>query len=264
MLGGTAVIAAVVLAGGAVLLSRQPPPLGEEHEPNDDAIQANKIAPGTPVTGFLGKRHSTTEPDRDAFVVPWPAGSRRVVTVAVTGLPNIDLSLTVNDGDGLHGATVDEAGIGGGEVMHRRQVDGPIVITVTEVLPKDQKLPIENVSDPYTLTVTQDAIPGEAEPNNMEADATPIGLGEELRGYLDTRGDVDLLHWTGEPGRYDVVVRADGVPLVWRLPDGQARTPGAAAVELRKGDVIRLERTDRSGTGALPGRDVPWSIVVTK
>src|SRR5207344_2331096 len=110
-------------------------------------------------------------------------------TVAVTGLPNIDVTLSVNDGDGLHGATVDEAGVGAGEVLHRRAVDGPIAITVGEALGKDQKLPIENVSDPYTLTVTEETLAGEAEPNNMDADANPLALTEELRGYLDTRLD---------------------------------------------------------------------------
>ena len=192
------------------------------------------------------------------------------MTVAVTGLPNIDVNLTVNDGDGLHGATVDEAGVGAGEVLHRREVDGPIVITVGEVLPKDQRLPIENVSDPYTLTVVEEALPGEAEPNNMEADATPLAPGAELRGYLDTRADIDLLRWTGAPGTYHIVVRGDGLPMVWRLPDGKLRTPGAAAIELATGDVIRLERSDRSidpsrsASGPLAGRDVPWSVIVTK
>ncbi|HEY0191200.1 MAG TPA: serine/threonine-protein kinase, partial [Kofleriaceae bacterium] len=104
LLGGTGVIVAGAIAAGAVLLSREPPSLGEEREPNDELTQANRIAAGVPVTGYLGKRHSTTEPDRDVYVVPWPAASRRIVTVAVTGLPNLDVVLTVNDGDGLHGA----------------------------------------------------------------------------------------------------------------------------------------------------------------
>jgi serine/threonine-protein kinase len=264
VLGGAATVVAVVIAGGAAVVARDPAPLRAEQEPNDDAAQANKIAAGTPVTGFLGKRHSPTEPDRDTYLVAWPAGSRRVISVAVTGLPNIDVRLTVNDGDGLHGATVDEAGVGSGEVMHRRQIDGPIVITVGETLAKDQKFPIENVSDAYTLTVSEDTLTGEAEPNNMEADATPLAPGDELHGYLDTRLDVDLLRWTGDTGSYNIVVRSDGVPLVWRLADGKARTPGAATIELHKGDVIRLERTDRTGTGPLVGRDGQWSVIVTK
>jgi hypothetical protein len=59
-------------------------------------------------------------------------------------------------------------------------------------------------------------------------------------------------------------VRADGLPLTWRVADGKPRTPGAASVELHKGDMIRLERADRADKGSLPGRDVMWSIVVTK
>jgi serine/threonine-protein kinase len=262
--GGSAAVAAAAIAGAVVVVTREPPSLGEEREPNDDAVQANRIAPGAPVTGVLGKRHSPSEPDRDCYVVQWPSDSRRVVTVAVTGIPNLDIRLSVNDSDGLHGATVDEAGIGGGEVLHRRAVDGPIVITVSEVMAKDQRFPIENVSDRYTLTVSEEPLAGETEPNNIDADANPLALGRELRGYLDTRLDVDLVRWTGESGSYSVVVRGDGVPLVWRLPDGKARTPGLATVELHLGDLIRLERTDRGGTGSLAGRDGQWSVVVSK
>ncbi len=260
----TCAVAVALIAGGVVLASRGTPTLRDEREPNDDVAQANNIAAGAPVTGFLGKRHSPTEPDRDVYVVQWPTGSRRVVTVAVTSVPNIDIKLSVNDGDGLHGATVDEVGVGAGEVLHRREVDGPVVITVAETLGKDDKLPIENVSDPYTLSITEETLAGEAEPNNMDADANPLVLTHELRGYLDTRLDVDLLRWTGETGNYHIIIRADGVPLVWRLPDGKPRTPGAAAIELHQGDLIRLERTDRGGKGPLVGRDGEWSVVITK
>jgi len=263
VLGGTAALALGALGAGAVLVTRESPPLREEREPNDDTAHANRIAAGAPVTGFLGKRHSSSEPDRDVYVVPWQSGSRRVVTVAVTGLSNLDVNLSVNDGDGLHGATIDESGVGAGEVLHRRLVDGPVVVTVGETLARGQQ-PIENVSDPYTLTVTEEALPGETEPNNMEADANPLVLTEELRGYLDTRSDVDLLRWTGDTGSYRIVVRGDGVPLVWRLPDGKARTPGAAAIELQRGDVIRLERTDRGAAGPPATGGGPWSVIVTR
>jgi serine/threonine protein kinase len=259
-------VAALVggIGAGAVMLSRETPTLREEREPNDDVSHANRIAPGAPVLGFLGKRQSPTEPDRDVYLVQWPTGSRRIVTVSVSGLSNIDVNLNVNYGDGLHGATVDETGVGAGETLHRREIDGPILVTVGETLGKDQKLPIENVSDPYTLTVTEETMAGETEPNNMDADANPLVITEEVRGYLDSRLDVDLLRWTGETGNYNLVVRADGLPLVWRLPDGKPRTPGAAKVDLSRGDLIRLERTDRGGKGPLVGRDAQWSVVVTK
>jgi serine/threonine-protein kinase len=263
-------IAAAIVLGAAGVAAyaamREPPPLTEEREPNDDVGQANRIAAGQPVTGYIGKRRSPQDGDRDVFVVRWPAGERRIVTVRVTGIPNMDITLAVADGDGQHGASTDAGGIGDGEVMHRRSIDGSLVVTVEEKMTKDMKLPVENVSDPYTLTVTEEPEnAGETEPNNTDADANPLAPTEELRGYLDHRDDIDVLRWTGPDGKYDVIVRADGLPLAWRVGEGNLRTPGAANdLPLRKGDLITLERTDRDGTGPLAGRDASWSIVVTQ
>ena len=267
-LGATLLIVAGIGAGGAWYLTRPTPPLTEEREPNDDTAHANHIAAGQPVTGFLGKRRSPAAGDRDVFVVPWASGTRRVVTVRVSGIPNLDLSLSTTDGDGLHGTVADEAQVGGGEVLHRRAIDGPLVVTVDEVQ-AGSGLPVENVSDPYTLEVSEDDPAGEVEPNNTDADANPLAPTRELRGYLDTRGDVDVLRWTGGDGTFDVIVRPDlgapALPLVWRLEDGKARTPGAATVPLHAGELIRIERSDRDKppAGALPARDTQWSIVAT-
>src|SRR5262249_15840202 len=90
--------------------TRDPGLLHEEREPNDDAAHANKIAPGS-VTGYIGKRRSLQEGDRDVYVVNWPSGSRRVVTVAVTGIPNLDINLAGADGDRLHGAAARQGGV---------------------------------------------------------------------------------------------------------------------------------------------------------
>ena len=260
---GAAFLVAGAAAAAVWYVTREPATTRTEREPNDDVMQANRIAPNTPVTGYLGKRRSQTEGDRDAYVVQWPGGGHHVVTVTVTGLPNIDVNLAVSDGDGQHGVIVDEGGVGEGESLHRRATDGQLVVAVGQTIGKDQKLPVENVSDPYTITVTEErAEAGETEPNNLAADATALELGRELHGYLDVRGDIDLLRWTGEPGTYTVVVRGDGLPLQWRIGDGVRRTPGQATVELDRGAVIRIERTEQSGV--LRGRDAPWSIVVAK
>jgi serine/threonine-protein kinase len=248
-------------AGGAAWLVTRPAPLHRaEVEPNNDAEHATRIAGGE-VTGFLGKRVSATEGDRDYFRVMWPAGRRRVATVRVQPPPNIDVSLTLDDG--VHAATADEGGLGEPEVLHRRTIDGPMTVTIAQTL-GGQRFPVENVSDPYALTISEETGGGEAEPNGTEPDATLLVLAQELTGYLDTRQDVDFVRWTGDDGTYSVEVGANGIPLVWRLPDGKMRTPGVATVTLRRGDVLRLERTDRAGQGALPGRDVQWSIVVRK
>ena len=56
--------------------------------------------------------------------------------------------------------------------------------------------------------------------------------------------------------------------MQWQVGDGQPRTPGATRLELKHGDLIRLERTSEkgpnAGKGPLVARDQPWSIVVTK
>ena len=262
VIGTTALFAAGLAGAGVYAVTREPQPVREEKEPNNEPAHADKIAAGVPVTGYLGKRISPQEGDRDAFVVRWPAGEKRMIDVTVTAPPNVDINLSVNDGDGLHGATVDEGGVGEPEMLHRRAIDGPVIVAVGETV--HDSYAVENVSDPYTLTVTEDKTPGESEPNGIEADATPLGLTREVRGYLDTRQDVDLLRWTGEDGTYNVIVRADQLPLAWRVDDGKARTPGAATVALHKGSLFKLDRTDRADKGALKGRDAMWSVVVTK
>jgi hypothetical protein len=256
---------ALVLLGAAGaaawFLMRETPPLDAESEPNNDGNHATKIAAGREVTGFLGRRASVQDGDRDTFLVSWPAGSQRVVTVRVTGLPNIDIHLAIASTNGARAAMSDEGRVGEGEVLHRRNVEGPLVITVGETLRKGE-LPVENVSDPYVLTVTEEKLAGEIEPNMTDADANPLELTHEMRGYLDARDDVDQLRWTSNDGTYRVIVRADGVPLAWRTSDGKARTPGSAQLTLKRGELIRLERTDRTGTGTLTARDAMWSIVV--
>jgi len=254
---GTGLLAAGGAAALALYLTRPPPTTTAEREPNDDPAQADRIAPGAPVTGFLGKRRGPTEGDRDVYALQLRGGGRHIVSVSVSGIPNLDLSLAINN------LVVDEGGVGAGEAVHRRAVDGPVTITIAQTMGKEQKLPVENVSDPYTLVVTEEAAEGgEIEPNNMEADATELAPGRAVRGFLDSRADVDLLRWTGDGGTFDVVVRADGLPLQWRVGDGARRTPGAAKLELKRGDVIRIERRDQSGP--LVGADAPWSIVVTR
>ena len=234
---------------------RPPGVLAEESEPNNDAAHANPVA--STVRGFLGKRIDGNEGDRDFY--RFAGNGRRVVTVTVSPIPNIDINVVIDDTTG-HSTTIDEGGVGEGEALHRRVIDGALIVSVSQTRIKDSKLPTENVSDQYELTIVEErADAGEVEPNNMEADATPLLPTYELRGYLDTKDDVDQLRWTGESGTYIVVVRADGVPLQWKLGGGAARTPGEATIELKKGELIRIERNPAQ---AQTKRDGSWSIVV--
>ncbi len=242
-------------AAGAWFFMRPAGVLAEESEPNNDTEHANRVA--TSVRGFLGRRIDANEGDRDFY--QFPGAGRRVVTVTVSAIPNIDINLVLDDTTG-HSTTIDEGRVGEGETLHRRVIDGALIVSVGQTRVKDSKLPTENVSDAYELTIVEErADAGEVEPNNMEADSTQLLPTYELRGYLDTKDDVDMLRWTGETGTYIVVVRADGIPLQWKLSDGAARTPGEATLELKKGELVRIERNPAQ---AQTKRDGSWSIVV--
>ncbi len=253
------------IAAGVWLMLRPPQALTAEHEPNNDRTEANRIEINTEVTGYLGKRIAPRAADIDTYIVP-SSGQRRVVTVTVTSPPNVDVNLAIEDAGGTMRAAPDEATLGGAEALHRRRIDGAIIVTVAQTVPPGTAYVTENVSDPYTLVVTEErADTGEVEPNNSEADATVWVPNAELHGYLDARLDTDLLRFSGEAGTYSVVVRADGVPLAWSLAGDKPRTPGAATLTLAPGQLVRIERTDRGeAAGTLPGRDAPWSIVAVK
>ncbi|MEO8703178.1 MAG: serine/threonine-protein kinase [Kofleriaceae bacterium] len=254
----------MLLVAGATALAmwfatRPPALLTAEREPNDELADANAIAANVPVTGYLGRRYANNEGDRDIYRVDFPAGSHRIVTVTVTGLPNLDVNLAVSDRQGLHAVKIDEGGNGDDEILHRRAVEGPLVITIGQTLPKDSRFPVENVSDPYTVTVTEEKPGGETEPNGNDADANPLVLSEQLKGYLDTREDVDLLRWTGADGTYNVTLYEDGVSIAWSIANGAQRTAGLAKLELHRGDIIRIERSPKPPTK----RNATWAIVVT-
>ncbi len=250
-----------LLFGGALAavvwyLAQPAPALTAERETNDTPETANRIAPGKPVSGYVGKRRSATEGDRDVYRVDFPSGEKRVITVTVTGVPNLDLDLAIADRNG-HTATINEGAIGDGEAAHRRAIDGPVIITVGEVVDKGGR-PVENVSDPYTLLVTEEpAKGGEIEPNGTDADANPIGPKETMRGFLDHKDDLDLLRFSGADGTYHVTVRAD-FPLIWQTSDGMQRTEGAASVTLRHDEILRIQRSPKGA----PKRDAPWSVEI--
>ena len=58
--------------------------------------------------------------------------------------------------DGVHAASFDEGGVGEPEVLHRRTVDGPMRDHDRRRPWRRAQFPIENVSDPYTLTVVEE------------------------------------------------------------------------------------------------------------
>ncbi len=261
---GVALAVVGAVGGGAAwwLRWRTAAPVRAEREPNDDRPHANRIAAATTVTGVLGRRRSPTEPDVDLFRLPRQGAG--ALTVELTGLPNIDVALTVRDAAGQIIASADEQGVAGDERLFARRVDGPVTIEVGEVM--TSALPVENVSDRYHLTVREEpAAPDwEREPNGDVSDALDVAPSATVRGHLEARTDVDALRWTGPPGPVVVEVTAPApLPLSWRGPDGRDRGPGRAALTLATGDVLTLRRADRDAAkGALPGADLAWAVTI--
>jgi len=260
-----AAIAALAAVGVWWTVVREPPTRTREREPNDLIAQATRIALDTTVTGQLGRRRSRAEPDIDYYVVARAAGAAPALTVRLSGLPNIDVALTVRDRDGSVVASADEAGVGAGEAIYMRRVTGPVTIEVAEVM--TAALPVENVSDDYTLEVRAEAgdPTWELEPNSGATDALAVAAGVAVHGRLEARADVDALRWAGGPGPVTIEVSAPpSLPLSWRGPDGVERAAGRATMTLAADDLVTLRRTDRDAVkGDQPGVDASWTVMMT-
>ncbi len=262
----TGVLAAGVIGGaaaGAWYLTREGQVVKREREPNDDPSAANWIAYDRPVTGMLGKRRSKTEGDRDLFEVKGSAAGQ-LFSAEISGIPNVDLAMRVLGKDGRTWMVVDEGGVGEGERLFRRAAQGALLVAIESVLAEGQPVPTENVSDEYALTVTEDAPDPawETEPNASSADATELAPGVAVHGRLESRGDVDVVRWTGAQAEVQLEVTAPDVPLIWQGPDGETHQPGVTALRLGPGDILRLMRTDQTEhKGRVPGVTATWTVL---
>ena len=245
-------------AAAAYGLTRPTLPVTQEREGNDELHSANQIASGQVVTGFIGKRRSRSEGDRDVFQLQG-AAREHVITAEVSGLPNVNVALSLVGADGKTSVFVDEAGVGFGEVLYRRRVRGVVYVAIDQTRDATSAVPQENISDSYRLTVTDEPLrpPGvETEPNSGAADANELTAGVAVTGHLEARVDVDTLRWAGPAGPVQITVQSDLAGLRWQVADGEWRSVGAAQMELRPGDLVRLQRSD----GETPIHNVASSV----
>lgn len=287
--------ALVTVVGGAAvagyLLTRPAPLRSFEAEPNNELAQANRIAATTQVTGFLGKRQSLTEGDRDIFELVGPSATRWV-TVMVTPPTNQDVAVRLLGVDGTTLVESNDAPTGGQELIFTRRVDGKAYLSIETA--RTSTLPTENVSDTYALQVATDRTApttSETEPNNGAADATPLAAGTVLRGYLERQTDIDVMKWQGSAGPHrvrwtqtserpaafanmasgaDSPSAAAGIPpsaagnlrsMRWQINDGPWHTEAALTVELPTGALIRIERTLQPSAGGSINT-LQWQVVV--
>ena len=216
-------VLALLAAGVAVLMSGHAAPVpGEEVEPNDDARQPGLLAPDGTATGVLGKRRSPTQADLDCYRLPvLPSG--HVPTVLVTGLPNMDLRLSLHDKDGDERLVVNHRGRGQGELLQWPDPRLPVTtVCVTEHVAPDG-VASESLSDHYKLTVTSAprTETTEREPNDL-APGEPLAAGASRTGTLEGPLDRDVYRLEGA---------VDG-RLVWLALDLGAGAPTGAHLTL--------------------------------
>ena len=262
----------VVIAAAAALylvFFRPKPPRTSEQEPNNELDTATLIATDSEVTGHIGKRISKRVPDRDYYQLAQALPPGAAITATVTALPNVDLELMLYDSTGQLLVQRNEGGVGHGERIRSYRTSKRVALLVSEAMPEGPRLPTENVSDAYTLTVHFDAPAAaiEFEPNDGLSDALTLAVDAPITGYLDRRFDSDTFVFAGQAGPYTLHISgASKVPLTWELGSAPPRRDREAAVDLTPGNAIVLRRSDRElpGDQQLPGADEPYALRLTR
>lgn len=165
-----------------------------ESEPNDLPENADPLPPEVTLDGMLGKRQSTELGDVDLYRITNAGGSRRLLDLHVTGLPNIDLVVdVVRAGESEPVLSADGSGVGGDEHIRGFPLTGSVyLIRVRERWIAGQ-LPTENISDRYTIRFQLlDQVEGEeSEVNESLELANELAVGGVIRGRIGWGGDVD-------------------------------------------------------------------------
>jgi serine/threonine-protein kinase len=232
-------VALVALAGGAALFVTRKTierPDTVEHEPNNTPGYANLLPLGVPVQGKIGALIEGGQADVDYYRIPSGRGAR-VASARLEGIPGVDLVLELFDAQGRRVAKSDAHGRGWGEWLQPTSI-GPTeaYLAVRQVWVEGEK-PVENVPEPYALTVQWGPPqPGwELEPNDWEAAATPVPGGGSVRGYLGSPEDVDwFVIMPDKPGPMLVRVSAPaGVDVVLALGEEAEQGQGQPGKDTR-------------------------------
>jgi eukaryotic-like serine/threonine-protein kinase len=131
-------------------LKLQPYAKGWEMEPNDKPRQANQVAAGANVRGYLG-----TVGDRDTFKITSPVGT---LSGAISGVAGVDLVLELSQVGSAASRTVDEGKDSSGERFDGVAVEAGQVVLITvrrkETEKADPGFPPKGLDLPYTLRVS--------------------------------------------------------------------------------------------------------------
>ena len=219
-------------------------PKTAEVEPNNAFQTPTKIAANKVVRGHIGQRESENIADKDYFILVTPPdpGGQDVISATVTGVPNMDISLTLFDVTGQQLVVADSAGVGYGEFIAPYKTNSTPVIAVKQVQSSSAP-PVENVSDGYELIVKM-FLPKpnlEVEPNNSLPDANDVSSNQVMTGYLADSRDRDFFRFTGEAGPYYLKTTTSPSLQIQSAKNGGSRK-NAKLLNLQSGDSIVFSR----------------------
>jgi eukaryotic-like serine/threonine-protein kinase len=214
-------------------INHQPAVLVEEREPNNAPKEANLIGRDKTVRGHIGKCISPEESDRD-FYTFHVKNAPAVLHVDVSGLPSMDLKLTLFDGTGAKVAEADDSGPGDGEDLPNVRIEnaGDYFLSVRELWVAGRPA-TEDLTNWYTLTArwAQLGPNQESEPDDSPQQTVPLPLDEPMRGFAGRAHDVDYFYPRGDGGGTlsGALTGVDGVDLrLVLLPPGAASGPPGA------------------------------------
>jgi eukaryotic-like serine/threonine-protein kinase len=173
--------------------------LGVEQEPNNEAGQATKVPFGKEVQGWLGKRISPTESDRDFYEISVPEQSK-LIRIRTSAIPNFASCTWLYRAGYLDPLGKFCTGMAGRDLDTgpMQVLPGRYLIAVLQDLsryePSSQVWVHENISDKYHLNIQQEVVNPrwEQEPNDNPKSANTLAIGEQIQGALSFVHDVDV------------------------------------------------------------------------
>ncbi|HHH28489.1 MAG TPA: serine/threonine protein kinase, partial [Polyangiaceae bacterium] len=149
--GLVVLLLAAAVVGVAIAWSQRPVEVATaEQEPNNELNEANPLPEAATFTGYLGPRSSEERSDADLFVLANPGGDRRVVSIQVSAIPNMDIVFELfREGITAPVLVANSGGIGQPESVPNFVIDGPTYYVRVREHWESGRLPTENVSDPY-------------------------------------------------------------------------------------------------------------------
>ncbi|MBD3288902.1 hypothetical protein GF337_08880, partial [candidate division KSB1 bacterium] len=182
---------------------------GIELEPNNRAIESNKIIPGIPKRGYISPWNET-----DWYKLSLLPLENQYLEITLTSVEDVDLSLKVYDPIEAVIYSADEKGRGEGEKITNLGIEPEKEFYYIVVEGGKWQ---SNETSQYELMAQFIQTPHkvELEPNDRMVKATTIASGDTINGFIDTEKDEDWYHI--DKGTFDTQIariEVNGVPNV--------------------------------------------------